>query len=109
MAQELIESEGYIKGVDFDGVLVLYNPSQNGPFAGYGGWGSVHGEHGFVENMNDSTYHTNTMWKLKFTQLDPSVALAFVCKYEEDFLDLIDSLKTVIFTLSKISFKLEIF
>ena len=29
----------------------------------------------FVEDMNDSTYHTNTMWKLKFSQLDPSVAL----------------------------------
>ena len=29
----------------------------------------------FVEDMNDLTYHTNTMWKLKFSQLDPSVAL----------------------------------
>jgi hypothetical protein len=29
----------------------------------------------FIENMNDSTYHTNTMWKLKFSQLDPSIAL----------------------------------
>lgn len=47
----------------------------------------------FVGNMDDSTYHTNTMWKLKFNQLDPSIALAFVCKQEEDFLDLIESLK----------------
>jgi hypothetical protein len=29
----------------------------------------------FVEEMNDATYHTNTMWKLKFSHLDPSVAL----------------------------------
>ena len=82
--------------------------------------------HNFVEDMNDSSYHTSTMWKLKFSQLDPSVALvliclkcyvvvrglvgsflihpnffnlkAFVCKLEEDFLDLIDSLKTVKFS-----------
>jgi len=47
----------------------------------------------FVEEMNDATYHTNTMWKLKFSHLDPSVALAFVCKTETDFLDLIDALK----------------
>jgi cysteine protease ATG4 len=47
----------------------------------------------FVEDMNDSTYHTNTMWKLKFSQLDPSIALAFVCKLEEDFLDLLDALR----------------
>lgn len=49
----------------------------------------------FVENMNDSSYHTNTMWKLKFSQIDPSVALGFVCKHEEDFLDLIESLQSV--------------
>nr|AWV66719.1 cysteine protease ATG4-like-1 [Brachionus calyciflorus] len=47
----------------------------------------------FVEEMNDSSYHTNIMWKLKFSQLDPSIALGFVCKYEEDFLDLIDILQ----------------
>lgn len=29
----------------------------------------------FVEDMNDASYHTNTMWKLKFSHLDPSVAL----------------------------------
>ena len=28
-----------------------------------------------IEDMNDSSYHTNTMWKLKFSYLDPSVAL----------------------------------
>jgi hypothetical protein len=28
-----------------------------------------------LEEMNDSSYHTNTMWKLKFSHLDPSVAL----------------------------------
>lgn len=29
----------------------------------------------FIEDMNDASYHTNTMWKLKFSHLDPSVAL----------------------------------
>lgn len=29
----------------------------------------------FITEMNDSSYHTNNMWKLKFSQLDPSVAL----------------------------------
>lgn len=29
----------------------------------------------FLEDMKDETYHTNVMWKLKFSQLDPSVAL----------------------------------
>jgi hypothetical protein len=32
----------------------------------------------FVVNMNDSSYHTNTMWKLKFSQLDPSIALVTI-------------------------------
>lgn len=53
LAQELIESEGYVKGVDFDGVMVLYNPSQKGTFGSYGGWGGLHGKHGFIENMNE--------------------------------------------------------
>ena len=44
LAQEKVQEEGYVKGVDFDGVVVLYNPSQNGPFNGYGGWASLHGE-----------------------------------------------------------------
>lgn len=47
----------------------------------------------FVEDMNDSSYHTNTMWKLKFSLLDPSVALGFVCETEVDFLDLVDTLR----------------
>jgi len=46
-----------------------------------------------IDDMNDSSYHTNNTWKMRFTQLDPSVALAFVCKYEEDFLELIESLQ----------------
>ncbi len=29
----------------------------------------------FVENMDDSSYHTNKIWKMKFSQLDPSIAL----------------------------------
>lgn len=28
-----------------------------------------------IEDMNDSSYHTNNTWKMKFSQLDPSVAL----------------------------------
>ncbi|RMZ93065.1 cysteine protease ATG4A [Brachionus plicatilis] len=47
----------------------------------------------FVEEMNDKSYHTNIMWKLKFSQLDPSIALGFVCKHEEDFLELIDLMR----------------
>lgn len=47
----------------------------------------------FVEDMNDASYHTNTMWKLKFSHLDPSVALGFLCTTEIEFLDLIDTLR----------------
>lgn len=31
-----------------------------------------------VEDMNDSTYHTSNTWKMKFSQLDPSVALVIL-------------------------------
>ena len=32
----------------------------------------------FIENMDDSSYHTNKIWKMKFSQLDPSIALVVI-------------------------------
>lgn len=42
-ARALIESQGYIEGVDFDGIILIYYVAQNGPFSGHGGWGNVNG------------------------------------------------------------------
>ena len=38
----------------------------------------------FIEEMNDSTYHTRTIWKLKFAHLDPSIALV-IPRHKTDF------------------------
>lgn len=39
----------------------------------------------FVQEMNDKSYHTNIMWKLKFSQLDPSIALVKSIKRKKNF------------------------
>lgn len=50
-------------------------------------------EQNLLSGHNDSSYHTKTLWKLKFSNLDPSVAIAFLCKNENDFKSLIENLK----------------
>ncbi|CAF1236077.1 unnamed protein product [Adineta ricciae] len=42
---------------------------------------------------NDSSYHCDKLNRMKFTGLDPSLALAFACKTESEFVDLIAKLR----------------
>ncbi|CAF1100518.1 unnamed protein product [Adineta ricciae] len=42
---------------------------------------------------DDTTYHCDRVNRMKFSSLDPSLALAFACKTEADFNDLIAKLK----------------
>ncbi|KAI0981189.1 hypothetical protein GJ496_007454 [Pomphorhynchus laevis] len=43
--------------------------------------------------FDDSTYHTNVLRWLHFENLDPSLALGFICKNKEEFWTLIDFLQ----------------
>jgi len=52
-------------------------------------------ETNLLEDMKDASYHCKTMWKLKFCNLDPSIALGFLCKNKEDFENLMSSLRTI--------------
>lgn len=65
---KIIEIYLYVNNKDDD--LLYMDPHEVQPYI-----------QNFVINMNDSSYHTNTMWKLKFSQLDPSVALVFYIFY----------------------------
>lgn len=44
-------------------------------------------------NLDDSSYHSDRINRMKFSGLDPSLALAFACKTENEFEDLIHKLK----------------
>jgi len=43
-ARNLVTAGGYTANVDYDGIVILYNVAQDGPFQGQGGWGSVNSE-----------------------------------------------------------------
>jgi len=40
-ARNRLDDEGYTKDIDYDGIVILYNVAQGGPFSGHGGWGTV--------------------------------------------------------------------
>ena len=43
-ARNIVSNLGFIKGVDYDGICLMYFTAQDGPFKGAGGWASVNGE-----------------------------------------------------------------
>jgi hypothetical protein len=43
-ARDILSSLGKVKGVDYDGICLIYNVADAGPFSGYGGWASVNGD-----------------------------------------------------------------
>lgn len=43
----------------------------------------------------DSSYHTSTFGRMEISGLDPSIALGFFCKDEDDVDDLVKRLKKV--------------
>lgn len=49
-----------------------------------------------TDNFDDSTFHCNDLLYMHFDQLDPSLALGFICKCPDDFNDLMEALKVSI-------------
>lgn len=45
------------------------------------------------EEFNDESFHCSDLLHMNFDSLDPSLALGFICKFEDDFNDLIIQLK----------------
>ena len=43
-ARDALTSLGKVQGVDYDGICLIYNVADSGPFSGYGGWASVNGD-----------------------------------------------------------------
>ncbi|CAF4679002.1 unnamed protein product, partial [Rotaria magnacalcarata] len=48
-----------------------------------------------TNSFDDSSYHCDKVNRMKFSGLDPSLALAFACKSENEFDDLISKLRQV--------------
>lgn len=45
------------------------------------------------EEFNDESFHCRDLLHMNFDSLDPSLALGFICKLEDDFNDLVEQLK----------------
>lgn len=45
------------------------------------------------DNFSDDTFHCQDLLHMHFDSLDPSLALGFICKCEDDFDDLVEKLK----------------
>jgi hypothetical protein len=45
------------------------------------------------DEFNDESFHCADLLHMHFDSLDPSLALGFICKFEDDFNDLIVQLK----------------
>ena len=53
-ARTINADAGYVEDVDYNAIGLVYFPSQNGPFSGGGGWGSVNGN--FMWNSYPTDY-----------------------------------------------------
>ncbi|KAI6190993.1 Cysteine protease [Aphelenchoides bicaudatus] len=53
------------------------------------------------DNFSDDTFHCQDLLHMHFDSLDPSLALGFICKCEDDFDDLVEKLKEKVLTASK--------
>jgi len=61
-ARAHLDEEGYTENTDYNGVVILYNTSKNGPFSGNGGWGTVNSDLSITwmskwGNVNDVARH----------------------------------------------------
>lgn len=45
-----------------------------------------------IEDFDDSSYHCSFILSMELAELDPSLALAFICVCEEDYEDLVERL-----------------